>query len=71
MPVKTDIKYIVRDFIGVNGGEVRLKDGQTFGEFLKNKRYASQNNQGVGETDSESKDKEGNEEKKGDAQEAV
>jgi hypothetical protein len=71
MPVKTDIKYVVRDFIGVNGGEVRLKDGQTFGEFLKNKRYASQNNQGAGEANPESQNQEGNKEEKGDAQEAV
>lgn len=70
MDIKIDKKYVVRDFIGVSGNEVRLPEGQTFGEFLKNKKYG-QTNQGIGKTNTESKGEESNTEEKGDAEKAV
>ena len=45
MDVKKDIKYVVRDFIGVNGGKTRLSNGQTFGEFIRNKKYGTNKEQ--------------------------
>ena len=58
MAIKKDIKHVIRDFINVSGGGVRLEDGQSFGEFLKNKRYGKTNvtKDGAGKTDKVGKD---------------
>lgn len=33
--IKEDIKYVIRDIIGVGGGSVRLREGQSYGDYLK------------------------------------
>ena len=57
MPIKQDIKYVIRDFIGVNGGEVRLKEGETYGTFIRNKKLQRAQPLGNGEVHTESEEK--------------
>jgi len=67
MAIKKDIKYVIRDFINVSGGGIRLKEGENFKDFLKNKRHVKKNSEndrrvGSGETDTVGKGEEGNKE---------
>jgi len=43
MAIKKDIKHVIRDIMGTGGGIVRLEEGQSYGDFLKNKNHGKTN----------------------------
>lgn len=64
MAITKDIQHVIRDFIGVNGGGVRLEEGETYGEFLRRKKYGKTFGQEtVGEINQEVKRDESEEKK--------